>query len=81
MALDKDILGQALYNALVDYNNKTSDVIGDIETARLAFCKAMANEIINHFKTYSTLNIPGSGLLAPSGGGAVTGASVTGTIN
>jgi hypothetical protein len=80
MALDKDILGQALYDDLSFFNNKNKDEIGDIETARLNFCKQMAETIINHFKENILLTIPGTGLVAPSGGGPVTGASITGTI-
>jgi hypothetical protein len=78
MALNKDILGQALYNKAKEWNEKTADELGDLEATRLDFWKAIAGEIINHFKTNGTLNIPGTGLISPSG--PVTGMSITGTI-
>jgi hypothetical protein len=40
----------------------------------------VADEIINHIKNNANLNIPGTGLVAPSGGGPVTGVSITGNI-
>lgn len=54
MALDKDILGQALYDFRTAFNNKNIDDLiaeyGTMEAARLAFAKGEANVIINHFK-------------------------------
>ncbi|HLO38375.1 MAG TPA: hypothetical protein VK173_07795 [Lacibacter sp.] len=56
MALDKDILGQALYDARVAFSNKNYDEIiatyGTMEAYRLAAAKADAEAFINHFKTY-----------------------------
>lgn len=77
MALNKDILGTALYNKASNFNDKSID---NIDQARRDFWKAMAEEIINHIKTNATLNVPGTGLTTASGGGPVTGLSTTGTI-
>ena len=71
MALDKDVLGQTLYDALTAFNNKDITATGSIEDARLAFAKATAGAIIDHFTTNAI--IPSAGLVAPSGGGPVTG--------
>lgn len=57
MALNKDILGQSLYDRMVGFNNKTPEQTGDIEAARLAFCKALADEVINHFKTAGVVSV------------------------
>ena len=78
MALNKDVLGEALYNQSNLWNNKTAGDLGDIEAARLNFWKAMAGEIIQHFKTYGTLKVPGTGLTSPAG--PVGGISLTGTM-
>lgn len=83
MALDKDILGQALYDMRnTFFNNQTlaqlEATYGTIENARLEGCKKEAEVIINHFKNFGTLNVPGTGLVA--GPTAVTGTSVTGTM-
>ncbi len=78
MALSKDILGQALYDNLTSFNNKDIVQTGNIEAARLAFCKKMAESIIDHFKNNIIISIPGAGLTA--GPTAVTGVSITGTI-
>lgn len=77
MALNKDILGLDLYNRCNAYNEVD---ITDIEAARLAFWKNVAEGIITHFKANGILTIPGTGLVAPSGGGVVTGLSVTGNL-
>ncbi|MFL5747215.1 MAG: hypothetical protein ACJ751_21250 [Niastella sp.] len=76
MALSKDVLGAALYNRANAYN----DNIEDIDQARQDFWKAVADEIIRHIKNNANLNIPGTGLVAPPGGGPVTGVSITGNI-
>lgn len=75
MALDKEILGQALFNRANDFNEVDFE---NINEARLNFWKAIAEEVIQHFKDNATLNVPGLGLNA--GVTAVTGTSVTGTI-
>lgn len=78
MALDKDILGAALYSREQTYNDQAPDVLGDLAAARLDFWKAMADEIINHFKTYGQLATTGKGLTA--GSNAVIGTSATNII-
>jgi hypothetical protein len=77
MALNKDVLGAALYNRANDFNDQD---ITDIDQVRRDFWKAVADEIINHIKSNATLNVPGTGLTTASGGGPVTGLSTTGTI-
>lgn len=77
MALNKDVLGAALYTRAGNYNDKD---IENIEQARQEFWKGVAEEIINHLKSNAILNVPGTGLTTPSGGGPVTGVSITGTI-
>jgi hypothetical protein len=78
MALNKDILGTDLYNRANAYNEVN---ITDIEAARLAFWKNMAEGIIEHFKTNGVLTVPGTGLIAPTSGGPVTGQSITGNLS
>lgn len=55
MALDKDILGQLLYNARQSFNDQTLDELiaeyGDLNGVRLAMAKADASAIIQHFIT------------------------------
>lgn len=84
MALDKDILGTALYNVRSNFSNQSAnDLIttyGSMEAARLAAAKAEADVIINHFKTNSLLTIPSLGFISAAAGQPVTGVSVTGTI-
>jgi hypothetical protein len=79
MALDKDILGQALYDARAAFNEKTMDQLlaihGDIETARLAACKIDADVIINHIKQYAEGKYQAGTLIA--GANAVTAVGVT----
>jgi len=77
MALNKDMLGMALYNKAQSFNDKDID---NIDQARRDFWKAVAEEIVNHIKSNATLNVPGTGLTTASGGGPVTGLSTTGTI-
>lgn len=84
MALNKDVLGMALYNRRVAFSDMDMDALvatyGSLEGARKAMAKADADEIIKHFIANITIKIPGTGLVAPSGGGVVTGIAVTGTI-
>jgi len=81
--LDKDILGQALYDVRAIYSNKTNDQLvttyGTIEAARLHAAKAEANAIIEHIKSNMKLTVPGTGLTV--GATAVTGSSVTGSAS
>jgi hypothetical protein len=84
MALNKDILGAAIYNARASFCNKDYDTLladygNNEEAMRLAICKAEAEAIINHFTANAVLTVPGTGLAAPNG--AVTGSSTTGTIS
>lgn len=76
MPLNKDILGLALYSRRKAFDDKNIDELiteyGSLESVRLAMSKADAEEIINHIKA-NALVIPGLTLLAPSGGGNVTG--------
>jgi hypothetical protein len=83
VALDKDVLGQALYDMRNGFwNNKTIDELiaeyGTLEAARLEACKKEADVIIQHFKTNGVLSVPGLGLFA--GSTPITGTSVTGHI-
>lgn len=48
MALNKDVLGAALYNAAKDFNDKEPPE--DVEANRLAYWKVIADEIIKHIK-------------------------------
>ncbi len=57
MALNKDVLGANLYNAFTAFNNKTPAQLGDIEDARLAFCKALADEVIKHITTQGVVSV------------------------
>jgi hypothetical protein len=54
MALNKDTLGQALYDTRLEWLNRDIDSVlqeyGTLEAARLAMCKAEAEVIINHIK-------------------------------
>ena len=77
MPLDKEILGTNLYNRSTDFNDVDIDP-ADLEAQRLAWWKAVAEEIINHFKANGVLTVPGLGLTA--GATPVTGASVTGNL-
>lgn len=72
MALNADTLGQAMYDAVASFNNKDSTATGNLEDARLSFCKALAGAIIDHIK--NNAEVQSAGLIAPGGsGGPVTG--------
>lgn len=79
MALNKVTLGTALNTATNTWNDVAIED-ADLPAARQAYWEAVAECIINHFKSGIEINIPGAGLVAPSGGGPVTGAATTGTI-
>jgi len=85
MPLSKDVLGAALKSARDSFNNKTKDELiatyGSEDGIRLAACKAEAEAIITHFTANALLNVPGTGLVAPTTGGPVTGTSITGTLS
>lgn len=78
MALNKDILGTNIYNALGDYNNKNPDEAGDIEAFRLAACKVIADEVIKHFIAAGVVTLNPAGLTA--GVNPVVGTAI-GTIS
>ncbi|HMO63293.1 MAG TPA: hypothetical protein PKC39_14505 [Ferruginibacter sp.] len=73
MALNKDILGEALHAIRQDFNEKSIEELlqmyNTMEAARLAYSKKEAEVIINHFKNNAV--VPGTGLVAPNG--AVSG--------
>jgi hypothetical protein len=75
MALDKDILGQAIYDVRVIFSNKTYQQLvttyGTMEAARLAAAKAEAEVIINHIKTAGVV-LPNT-FFAPQNAGLITG--------
>ena len=83
MALDKNILGQAIYTALGVFDNLPSDQLiqqyGSIEQARQAMCVALAGSIIDHFTSAGVLTVPGTGMVA--GSSPVTGTSITGKLS
>ena len=54
MALDKDILGQALSDKANEYNDKN---IADINAARLEFWTGIADVVISHFKANGVINV------------------------
>lgn len=80
MALDKDVLGLALYNIRNDFNNKQLNELlmmyTTLENARVAYAKKEAEVIINHFKNNAlvTVNVNTTGTAAAQAG------SGTGTI-
>jgi hypothetical protein len=80
--LDKDVLGAALNTAANSYNDVPVDVTDPVAIAdyRLNFWKGIAQAIIDHIKANALLQVPGAGLVAPGGGGPVTGTSITGSI-
>ena len=61
MPLNKDILGLALYNGRLEFNDKTLDELiatyGSLENARIAAAKKDAEIIINHFKTAGVVSV------------------------
>lgn len=56
MALSKDILGQALYDATTGFNDTDIDP-ADMEAQRLALWKVVADTVINHFKTLGVVSV------------------------
>lgn len=75
--LDKNVLGLDLYERAQAFNDVDIDP-ADLEARRLEWWTTIAEGIIDHFKNNATLQVPGTGLAA--GATAVTGTSVTGTI-
>jgi hypothetical protein len=79
MALNKDVLGVALYNARNVFNDKTLEELitqyGSLGGVRLAMAKADAKEIIDHFIAQGviTVTVTTTGTTtAHSGGGTGT---------
>lgn len=83
MALNKDVLGQMLYDARTNFCDKTLDELkqlygNSLNAIRLAAAKADAEAIINHIKAAGvvnvtvTVNTTGTAA-AHSGGGTGTG--------
>lgn len=85
MALNRDILAVAINGRMSAFNDKTNDELitafGSVASARLEMWRAISDEIIDHLKNYADLTVPGTGLIAPSGGGPVTGSSISGEIS
>lgn len=77
MALNKDVLGQALYDRLLFFTNKDIGDIGDIEAARLAFCKDLADVVIQHIRTAAQVSVT----VTTTGTATNHTGSGTGTIN
>lgn len=71
--LDKDVLGQALYDSEKQFNDVD---ITDMEAARLSFWKVQADVIINHFKTAGVINVT----VTTAGSATAQSGSGTGTI-
>jgi hypothetical protein len=64
MALNKDVLGAALYSVAKQYNDIDAD---NLEAARTEFWKGVAGEIITHIINAAVVTVPGTGLAAPNG--------------
>jgi hypothetical protein len=77
MALDKTSLAAGIKSLTDDLFTDTTRT--SIQ-ARQAYADGLANLIDVYVKS-GTLNVPGAGLVSASGGGAVTGSSVTGSIS
>ncbi|MDI3319125.1 hypothetical protein [Pinibacter soli] len=77
MALSKDVLGKGLYNALKAFNDKDKDALGDLEDARLSFCKALADEIIKHIASAGVVKVT----VNTTGTAAAQAGTGTGTIS
>lgn len=59
----------------LSFDETTSDA-----DAKEAYAQAMADWVIQTIES-ATVSVPGTGLIAPSGGGTVTGISSTGTLS
>lgn len=80
MALNADILGEAMYNARNDFNNRPMDELletyGNMEGVRLAADKAVATAIINHITTSAEVSVN----VTTTGTAAAQTGTGTGTI-
>ena len=75
IGLKSDI--STLLNALLAFDNSTGQTQAD---AIEKFKDDLADAIDTYVKT-ATVTVPGTGLIAPSGGGPVTGVSTTGNLS
>lgn len=66
-----------LLNALLAFDNSSGQTQAD---AIEKFKTDLADAIDAYVKT-AKLTVPGTGLVAPSGGGPVTGSSITGSLS
>jgi hypothetical protein len=73
MAMDVD----AMANLIDGYMPPLAE--DDARAARLEGLKAIARGVIEHIQGFASVAVPGTGLVAPGGGGPVTGAGI-GTI-
>ena len=72
MALNKDILGQALYEASNTFNDTDIDP-ADLEAKRLEWWTVLADTVINHFHTNGVIYVTTAGTAsAQSGTGTIT---------
>ena len=76
MALNATDLGAAIYTASESFNDTDIDITDP--AAMATYRQSFWTEIINHIKAHGELHVPGTGLLV--GSTAVTGNSITGTI-
>jgi hypothetical protein len=85
MALSGDVLGLIVFAVRQNFSNKTAQQLigeyGSLDNARKQAAIDEYTAVVEYFKANAVLAVPGAGLLAPSGGGPVTGSSNTGTIN
>ena len=63
MPLNSNVLGTAIYNVRLTFNNRTMDDLlneyGSLEGVRLAEAKDEAAAIIDHFKNNAEILVPG----------------------
>ena len=79
MALNKDVLGSALNSALAQFQDKTPDELGDINAARLEFCKVIAEQVINHFIANAVVSTTVNTTVATTGTATAQTGTGTGT--
>ena len=81
--LNGNNLGDALKAAADSFNDFAVDTTdaGAMNTYRTNFWRSIGNAMVDYITAHAMLSVPGAGLVAPSGGGTVTGTSNTGTIS
>lgn len=81
MAMDKDILGEALFNVRQVFSNKGMDDLmaeyGTLDNIRMEACKQEADVIINHLNTNAVINVT----VATTGTATAQTGTGTGTIS